>query len=95
MGRLSTSSLRATTRSISTFTGRTAANLKLAGLEDLPIFTPAGGVVPLGAAATITETVDTNAIRRINGRRTVTLNVIPPESIALEAGVELMRRGRD
>jgi multidrug efflux pump subunit AcrB len=42
--------------------------------------------------ATIRETIDTNSIRRINGRRTVTLNVIPPGSIALEEGVEIVRR---
>ncbi|MEM9533597.1 MAG: efflux RND transporter permease subunit, partial [Pseudomonadota bacterium] len=64
----------------------------LAGLDELPIYTPTGGVLPLGAAATITETVDTNVIRRINARRTVTLNVIPPESIPLEEGVELVRQ---
>ena len=42
------------------------------------------GVVPLSSLAEIVETVDTDAIRRLNGRRTVTLNIIPPRSVALE-----------
>jgi multidrug efflux pump subunit AcrB len=30
-------------------------------------------------------------VRRVDGRRTVTLNVIPPESVALETGVQTVR----
>jgi multidrug efflux pump subunit AcrB len=72
--------------------GTTGGRTNLENLGDLPIFTPLGGVLPLDAMATIRETIDTNSIRRINGRRTVTLNVIPPGSIALEEGVEIVRR---
>jgi len=64
----------------------------LDGLSGIPIYTPRGGVLPLGAIATIRETVDTNTVRRINGQRTVTLNVIPPASVALEDGIEIVRR---
>ncbi|MDX1710158.1 MAG: efflux RND transporter permease subunit [Rhodovibrionaceae bacterium] len=60
-------------------------------IDQLPLYTPQGSVVPLGAVASIVETVDTNTIRRINGRRTVTLNVIPPEGIPLETGVATVR----
>ena len=63
----------------------------LAGLEDLPVFTPSGAVVPLAAIADVVETVDTDSVRRLNGRRTVTLNVIPPRSVALETAVERVR----
>lgn len=56
-------------------------------LSQLPVYTPAGEVLPLGALVDIVETVDTNSLRRVNGRRTVTLNIIPPRSIALETGV--------
>jgi multidrug efflux pump subunit AcrB len=72
--------------------GTTGGRTDLDSLGGLPIFTPLGGVLPLDAMATIRETIDTNSIRRINGRRTVTLNVIPPGSIALEEGVEIVRR---
>jgi len=61
------------------------------GLTDLPIYTRGGGVVPLSSIARVVETVDTNEVRRIDGRRTVTLNVIPPDNIALETGVDLVR----
>jgi multidrug efflux pump subunit AcrB len=61
-------------------------------ISDMPIYTPAGGVVPLSSIAQVIETVDTNTVRRIDGRRTVTLNIIPPADIALETGVEIVRK---
>ncbi len=64
---------------------------ELAGIEDLPVYAPSGQVVPLSAIADLVETVDTDSVRRLNGRRTVTLNVIPPRSIALETAVEWVR----
>ena len=72
--------------------GTSGGETSLAELAGLPIYTPGGGILSLDAIATISETVDTNVIRRINGQRTVTLNVIPPESVALEDGVEIVRR---
>jgi multidrug efflux pump subunit AcrB len=63
----------------------------LAGVEDLPVYTPSGSVVPLSALADIVETVDTDSVRRLNGRRTVTLNIIPPRSVALETAVGTVR----
>ena len=61
-------------------------------LSNLSMYLPQGGVLPLSAMAAIVESIDTNAIRRIDGQRTVTLNVIPPPSIALEEGVEIVRQ---
>ncbi len=61
-------------------------------LAQLPVYTRTGEVLPLGALADFVETVDTSSLRRVNGRRTVTLNIIPPRSIALETGVEQVRR---
>jgi multidrug efflux pump subunit AcrB len=66
-------------------------NVELDRLSQLPVYTPTGEVLPLAALADIVETVDTNSLRRVNGRRTVTLNIIPPRSIALETGVEKVR----
>ena len=60
-------------------------------LGDVPVFTPQGTILPLSAIATIAETVDTSTVRRVNGRRTVTLNVIPPPSVPLESGVDIVR----
>ncbi|MEO1574269.1 MAG: efflux RND transporter permease subunit, partial [Pseudomonadota bacterium] len=64
---------------------------KLSNVADLPIFTPSGAVVPLAAVADVVETVDTDSLRRLNGRRTVTLNIIPPRSVALETAVDRVR----
>jgi multidrug efflux pump subunit AcrB len=60
-------------------------------LEQLPIYTPAKAMVPLASLARIVESVDTSDIRRVDGRRTVTLSIIPPETIALETGLELVK----
>ncbi|MGD8790229.1 MAG: efflux RND transporter permease subunit, partial [Burkholderiales bacterium] len=37
------------------------------------------------------ETVHTNTLRRVDSRRTVTLNIIPPRSVPLETGVEIVQ----
>lgn len=60
-------------------------------LRDLPIATPAGLVLPLSALAELRESIDTDSIRRVDGRRTVTLNIVPPRSVALETGVDQVR----
>jgi multidrug efflux pump subunit AcrB len=66
-------------------------NASLDGISDLPVYTRSG-VVPLSSLARVVETVDTSTVRRVDGRRTITLNVIPPESVALETGVEIVRK---
>ena len=60
-------------------------------LSRLPLYTGAGEVLPLGAVADIRETVSSSVVRRVNGRRTVTLNIIPPRSVPLETGVAQVR----
>jgi multidrug efflux pump subunit AcrB len=66
-------------------------NQKLERLADLPVHAPSGGVVPLGSLVDIRETVDTAEIRRVDGRRTVSLFVIPPRSLPLETAVQKIR----
>ncbi|WP_323843971.1 efflux RND transporter permease subunit [Microbulbifer magnicolonia] len=60
-------------------------------LQNIFVYTPAGRVLPLSELADTVETVDTSTVRRVDGRRTVTLNIIPPRSVALETGVERVR----
>ncbi len=62
-------------------------NATLATLAHLPVYTPSGAVLPLGVLGHIEEIVGTNSLRRVNGQRTVTLNIIPPRDVALEEGV--------
>ncbi|UCH39285.1 MAG: efflux RND transporter permease subunit [Gammaproteobacteria bacterium] len=71
--------------------GDTTRRAALEQLEQLPIYTPAKAVVPLASLARIVESVDTSDIRRVDGRRTVTLSIIPPENIALETGLEIVK----
>lgn len=66
-------------------------NQKLSELSGMPIMTPQGTVLPLNALADITETVDSDQLRRVDGRRTVTLSIIPPREIALETAVNQVR----
>ncbi|SHG07318.1 Multidrug efflux pump subunit AcrB [Microbulbifer donghaiensis] len=60
-------------------------------LQNIFVYTPAGRVLPLSELAQTVETVDTSTVRRVDGRRTVTLNIIPPRSVALETGVERVK----
>lgn len=71
--------------------GNSGGQADIDNLGGLPIYTPQGSILPLDAIASIHETVDTNSIRRINGQRTVTLNIIPPAATPLEEGVEIVR----
>jgi multidrug efflux pump subunit AcrB len=71
--------------------GTSGGQADVDSLGGMPIYTPQGSILPLDAIAAIHETVDTNSVRRINGQRTVTLNIIPPASIPLEKGVEIVR----
>lgn len=60
-------------------------------LEDMPLLNVNGRPVTLSAVSDVRHTVDTSTVRRVDSRRTVTLNIIPPESVALESGVEMVR----
>ncbi|NIO43213.1 MAG: MMPL family transporter, partial [Burkholderiales bacterium] len=64
---------------------------ELADIAALPVYTPAGTVLPVGAIVELRETVHTNTLRRVDSRRTVTLNIIPPRSVPLETGVEIVQ----
>ena len=70
----------------------TGTNTSLDSLDQLPIYTPGNAIVPLSSIADINETVDTNSIRRVDGKRTVTLNIIPPDKVALETGVQIVKQ---
>ena len=62
-------------------------------LDHLLVYSTQGGVLPLSALARIEERVDTDVIRRVDSRRTVTLTIVPPRGIPLEAAVETVRKG--
>lgn len=57
-------------------------------LRAIPFATPSGGVVPLGELVDLVRTAGPNEVRRVNRRRTVTLQVTPPPDIPLEQAIE-------
>ena len=56
-------------------------------LATTPIMTPGGEVVPLGELVTIDRATGPGQIRRVNGRRTVSLNLSPPDNVSLETAI--------
>lgn len=74
------------------FYGPSGPDASLAMVQQQSVSTPGGRVLPIGALADWVETVDTDTVRRINGQRTVTLNIIPPRAVPLETGVDRVQR---
>ena len=60
-------------------------------LAATPVMTPAGQAVPLGELVDVQRTTGPGQIRRVNGRRTITLAVSPPENVSLETAVTQVR----
>ena len=68
-----------------------ATELTAAQLATVPVTTPTGQVVPLGTLADIRERLGPTQIRRIERSRSVTLQVTPPEDVALETAMSIIR----
>jgi multidrug efflux pump subunit AcrB len=61
-------------------------------LAALPLATPKAGVVPLGELVDVVRTAGPEEIRRIDRRRTITLQVTPPEGMSLEEAIAVLRK---
>lgn len=61
-------------------------------LGTAPIATPSGAVVPLGELATIQRGVGPQQIRRLDGRRTISMAINPPEGMALGPAVNIIKQ---
>ncbi len=61
-------------------------------LASVPVATPGGGVVPLGELAQIDATVGPSGLRRVDGRRTVGLNISPPKRMSLQQAIDVVKR---
>lgn len=64
----------------------------LSQLAQTPVLTPNGAVLPLSSLAELAEVADSDTLRRVDGRRTVTLYIIPPRSVALETAVQIVQQ---
>jgi multidrug efflux pump subunit AcrB len=60
-------------------------------LEAIPLATPTGGVLPVGELVRVTRTAGPSEIRRLDRRRTVTLQVTPPPTMSLEEAVDIIQ----
>ncbi|MEM7304235.1 MAG: efflux RND transporter permease subunit [Pseudomonadota bacterium] len=60
-------------------------------LAAIPLYTPNSGVLPFGELVDIIRTAGPNTIRRLDRRRTITLEVTPPESISLEQSLQIIQ----
>ena len=57
-------------------------------LAAVPVATPTGGVVPLGELVRIEPTVGTTGLRRVDGRRTIGINVVAPPGTSLQQAMQ-------
>jgi multidrug efflux pump subunit AcrB len=60
-------------------------------LATIPIVTPGAGILPLGELVDIVTTSGPEEIRRVDRRRTVTLEVTPPDNISLEEALAILQ----
>ncbi len=62
-----------------------------ADLRAAPVGTPGGEIVPVGEVAELIETLGPTVIQRIERRRAITLQISPPDTIALEDAINRVR----
>jgi multidrug efflux pump subunit AcrB len=60
-------------------------------IKNIPVYTSQGTVIPIGTITDLVETVDTDTIRRVDGRRTVTVMIIPPREVAFESAINIVK----
>jgi len=60
-------------------------------LSELPIMTPAAGVQTVGDLTSLRQTVGPSQMVRINGRRTVSVTLEPPDNLTLDEALESLR----
>jgi multidrug efflux pump subunit AcrB len=61
-------------------------------LADTPVSTPAGSIVPLGELVQVESTVGAGGLRRVDGHRTIGLNVSPPKELSLGQAIDILKR---
>ncbi|PCJ48493.1 MAG: acriflavine resistance protein B [Gammaproteobacteria bacterium] len=60
-------------------------------LAAIPLSTPEAGVQPLGKLVDIVRTAGPSSIRRVNRKRTITLQVTPPDNMSLEEAISIIK----
>lgn len=60
-------------------------------LANIPVATPLAGMQTLGELTDIRRTVGPSRLRRVDGQRTLTLNVRPPDEMTVQEALETLR----
>ncbi len=60
-------------------------------LQSIPLATPRAGILPLSELVSVKQTSGPEEIRRMNRRRTVTLQITPPDNLSLEEALDILR----
>jgi len=60
-------------------------------LAAIPFYTPQAGIQPIGEIVDIVRTAGPSSIRRVDRKRTITLEVTPPDNISLEEAIILIK----
>ncbi len=60
-------------------------------LTSLPVATPLAGVQSLATLVSMNRAVGPTSLRRVDGRRTVTLSVLPPPQVTLEEAISKLK----
>jgi multidrug efflux pump subunit AcrB len=60
-------------------------------LAATPVATPIGSVLPLGELVQVESTVGAGGLRRVDGHRTIGLNVSPPKELSLSEAIEKLK----
>jgi multidrug efflux pump subunit AcrB len=61
-------------------------------LAALPVYSPRAGQQVLGELTTITLTAGPSSLRRVDGRRTISLVVTPPDVMSLESAIAIVEQ---
>lgn len=61
-------------------------------LAAIPLYTPEAGVQSVGDLVEIERTAGPSSIRRVNRKRTITLQVTPPDNLSLEEAITVIKK---
>ncbi len=60
-------------------------------LAAIPLYTPQAGIQPVGEVVDLIRTAGPSSIRRVDRKRTITLQVTPPENLSLEEVIQTIQ----
>ena len=74
-----------------TLRGKVNAITETQGIENIPVVTPSGKILPISSIADVVMTSGPTEIRHIERDRTITLQIKPIDKIPLEAAIDTIR----